>query len=146
MTTADKIWVGIASGANVGVDWSVKKVFQQDVEYTRTQLTQDQMVVTYEASAQVAMWLRSALNCEAFNWDADQREMATLALAELDIPANNAAALQAIVTKAEETGMLRAATICDVVAEKIKGKIKDFPVNWAHNCAAYIRLAAGELP
>lgn len=37
--------------------------------------------------------------------------------------------------------MIEAAEICDVVAKRNE----NHPVNWAHNCAAFIRIAANEL-
>jgi hypothetical protein len=48
---------------------------------------------------------------------------------------------QAQVAAAYEAGMIEAADICDVVAKRNE----NHPVNWAHNCAAFIRIAANEL-
>jgi len=48
---------------------------------------------------------------------------------------------QAQVAAAYEAGMIEAAEICDVVAKRNE----NHPVNWAHNCAAFIRIAANEL-
>ena len=44
-----------------------------------------------------------------------------------------------------KAGMIEAAEICDVVAKKNEGKTKDHPVNWARNCAAFIRINANEM-
>ena len=46
---------------------------------------------------------------------------------------------------AYKAGMIKAAEICDVVAKKNEGKTKDHPVNWARNCAAFIRINANEM-
>lgn len=52
--------------------WGVDKENTHDVEYIRADL------VDY-----VAMWLLASLNCDVFIWDADQREMAQSAIADV---------------------------------------------------------------
>jgi hypothetical protein len=140
MTAPDKIWIH-----GYGGNWSPVSGGTQDIEYTRSDLSQAQVAAAYEDAAGIAnsLLVRSKFGTGNTETQCVYSDFVGASIISA-IPADATAAMQAMIDKAVGEERERCAQVCDAVslaAHLATGLAGDDEITTRVGAASYARAA-----